>query len=159
MSIFGKKQECTTLMIGVLLFEDFDHQRPNTGIKEFREPIIIDVLKEHYFEALRPPKNWNYDFDIAAVSDDMTSPEMARFEFRDPETKAIVNKTGYKEMCYAIKTKWKSHLLQRFPKYDREKFEDGFEQIKFSYLPERAILAMSMLLDDINITVGETRHS
>jgi len=151
MGVFDKRIKNTTLMVGIILFEDFDHQRPvasYTEYKGFAEPIVVDVLRAHYFEELRPPKKWNWDLEMI-VMDSMTSPVGSHYDVRDPETKEVADKASYKEMCSGLKNVWKDRLLERFPRYDRTRFEDTFETVKYTYLKERCVLAASVLMEDI----------
>ena len=151
MGIFGKKETITTLMLSIFLFEDFDHQRPEqtqSGAEKFAQPIAAAVLREHYYEQLCPPKKWNYDYRVK-VMPNSTDPAFSRFDFRDPETKEISDTEKYHELCSTMKMLWKEQLLKRFPKYNRSKLEDGFENIKFTYSPEACTLTASVLMEGL----------
>ncbi|HPF87601.1 MAG TPA: hypothetical protein PK537_06055 [Candidatus Limiplasma sp.] len=112
------------------------------------EPVVMDVVKQHYFEVLRPPKQWNYHCDLSYTAY-MASQELAHLEFRDHETKEIANKASYKMFCSAMKDSLKKNLQSKFPAYDTEKLEDGFEETKYTYDKKRCTITVSVLLENI----------
>ncbi|MDR3218190.1 MAG: hypothetical protein LBU22_04290 [Dysgonamonadaceae bacterium] len=155
----GKKEENTTLMLLLFLFEDFDHTLPEDdkeSYDRFATPIMLDVIKLHYYEELKPLKKWNYDYLLN--TNDLRKQETSHLEFRDTNTKEINDRAKYKDMCNGLKSGWKNILISRFPKYNREKLEDGFEKIQFDYFPSKCLLVASFLLDNIiEMSVHEFR--
>ena len=151
MGLFGKKK--VTLMLEFVLFEDFDHQRPDTAhpesLRKFGEPIVRQVYKKNYVNTLEPGK-WNYHYDLQIISG-AKSEAFAQFDFRDPETKEIASAAKYKEFTDGIKSGWKKDLQTRFPKYKPDKMEDAFENIKIDYFPEDGLLVESVLLEGVRV--------
>lgn len=147
--IFGNKGNSTSLMFVLILFEDFDHQRPaknKDSYNEFALPVMYNLVDLHYTQKLKS-KKWTYDYMLNPI--DLRDKRILHTEFRDLETKEIKDKSKYKEMCNGIKSRWKEQLIERFPQYDRNALEDGFEKIVFDYFPSKCILAASFLLDDL----------
>ncbi|GHT67364.1 hypothetical protein AGMMS50239_30410 [Bacteroidia bacterium] len=148
--LFERKKKNTTLMYHCLLFEDFDHQLPKKdkdSHNQFLHPVMFDIIRLHYHDALKPPKKWNYDNTLVALN--LRGKEVAHLDFRDTDTYEINDKAKYKAMCDNLKSLWKDILIKRFPKYSKEKLEDGFEKIQIDYFPSRCLLVLSMLLDGV----------
>ena len=140
-----------TLMLYLFLFEDNNHPRPvqnRENIESFITPIMLDVIRLHYYETLKPPKKWNYDYELKTVSRSAFDNReyMRDLNFLNPETKKIDDDIKYRKWCNEFKSLWKDELIERFPKYSREKLEDGFEEINFDYFSERSLFVASILL-------------
>lgn len=109
---------------------------------------LEDLVRNHYYEELRPPVNWNFRYTVFIVPD--LPPELKNVSrFWDDTTAQIVNKSAYRQMCSDLRTMWKEQLLEEYPNYDRSKLEDGFENLNFDYYSEDGIIIVSTVLEKI----------
>lgn len=140
-----------TMLVQLTLFEDFDHPGPGPTLEEaerYAAPMIFELANSLYYEDFIPPVFWNYYFTFYTLPN-MTSPERARIDFRDPETKEISDRAKYKAFCSNSRSLLRDDALEHFPRYDKNLLEDALEEIQFTYLPERCVFIASTLVDDI----------
>ena len=117
--------------------------------KQIAEEHIIDIIRRHYYEELKPPVVWNFNYVILVVPR-LTDPEQkAKAQFWDSATGQIADKANYLQICSELRSEWRDGLVELYPDYDRDKLEDGYEKMNFDYYPEEGLLVCTMLLEKL----------
>ena len=149
----GKKMFDKSLMMLLCVFEDVNptlarqvNDSPIPAGKALFEKHAEELIRAHYYEDFRPPVNWNYNF--VSIAYPTPPPNLKHMIFWDGTGK-IVNQTAYRQMCSDLREFWKDGFLKMYPSYDRNKMEDGFENIVFDYYPADGLVIASMVLEKI----------
>ena len=142
-----------TVMMFFLLFSDIAPELaesvsrdPARQQKRIAEGHIIDIVRSHFFEELKPPVVWNFNY-IVQVVPRTPAGQRSVMCFWDSGTKQIADKAKYLQICYEMRSEWKEGLVQACPYYDRDKLEDGFESTFFDYYPDEGMIAITLLLE------------
>jgi hypothetical protein len=150
----GKKMFDKSLMMMMCVFADVNPsgaaqvgQSPVPAGKALFEKHAVELIKAHYYWDFRPPVKWNYNF--FAIAYPHPPKNLQHMIFWDADTGRIVNQAAYRQMCSDLREIWKDKLIQMYPKYDRKKLEDGFENIQYDYYPEDGLLIASIVLEKI----------
>ncbi len=153
---FLKKKEMfdKSLMLFMCVFDDANpalarqvNDAPIPTGNALFEKHAEELIRAHYYEALRPPVKWNFNF--IAIAFPTSSPELRHLIFWEPGTNRIVNQAVYRQTCSDMREYWKGFLLKTYPDYDRNKLEDGMENIVFDYYPADGLIIGSMVLEKI----------
>ncbi len=150
----GKKMFDKSLMMLICVFEDINpaeaanlDKNPNLAGKELFEKHSVELIRAHYYEDFRPPVQWNYN--VVAFAYPTPPKHLQRMVFWDAKTGRIADQAAYRQMCSDLREFWKEKIVQVYPDYDRDKFEDGFENMNFDYYPEDGMIIASMVLEEI----------
>ena len=150
----GKKMFDKSLMMLMCVFEDVNPEgarrvdrSPIEAGKALFEKHAEELIRGHYYEDFRPPVKWNYNFISIAYP---TPPaHLKHMIFWDAGTGEIVNRAAYRQMCSDLREFWKEKFVEIYPSYDRNKMEDGFENMNFDYYPADGLVVASMVLEKL----------
>ena len=160
MGLFNKKKKKTHydkgLMLCAMIFADIN---PDFAAEYERDPqnvshrIVhtdaIDLFKRYFAAQLQPPVKWTYNI-MVFVRTEMSREERALCQFWSDQTGEIIDPGIYRDTCASMRTYWKDCLTtEAFPDCDRSKLEDGFENIRFDFIPDKGIVLACTIIDDI----------
>ena len=150
----GQKMFDKSLMMLMCVFENVNpagarqvNQSPIPAGKALFEKHAEELIRAHYYEDFRPPVKWNYNF--VAIAYPHPPQNLQHMIFWDEKTGQIVKQAAYRQMCSDLRSFWKEKLVQMYPKYDRNKLEDGVEHMNFDYYPQDGLVVASMVLEKI----------
>ena len=150
----GKKMFDKSLMMLLCVFEDVNptgarqvNQSPIPTGKALFEKHAEALIRAHYYEDFRPPVKWNYNF--VAIAYPHPPQNLQHMIFWDEGTGQIAKQAAYRQMCSDLREFWKEKLVEMYPKYERNKLEDGVENMHFDYYPEDGMVIASMVLEKI----------
>lgn len=105
-------------------------------------------MHAHYLQELRPPVRSNICYKLCP-SPVMNDEMKAVTRFWDEDTRQIIHRDRYKNLCDQMRPLMRKWLTEEFPKYDREKIEDGLERICFDYSPDQGTITACILLEKL----------
>ena len=115
---------------------------------------IVELIKSHYYEDLRPPVQWNYNVVVKSIAN--IPEKFPQVVFWDANGK-IVKQAAYREFCGLVRNSWKLIFPKVYPKYSRAKMEDGFENVNFDYYPDEGVLIASTIMKQLLPKDGKGR--
>ena len=143
-----------TLVLFIPIFSDINPEfarmvdnggRAKASEVAMNEDLLAMIIRNHFYEEFRPPVKWNVHYNVV-VYPNMTSDQKRELQFWNDNNGQIKDRGRYSQMCSDLRTVAKEQMLKAFPDYDRDRFEDGFENICFDYDAEKGMIICSFVL-------------
>ena len=111
------------------------------------ERHFLQLIEDHYLEECRPPRKVNNYFTVIPVPE-FPAEVVQQIKFWDDSTLRLNDRGNFNQFCSDLRDLWKQRLTSEFPKFNRSKLEDGFENVNYDYYPDEGVVMLSMFLTE-----------